>query len=50
VDREESKKLWKDYMPHLLNEENVSDQKGDSRMKEGMEGPEYITRDEVVNV
>ena len=45
VDTEEMKKVWKDYMEQLLNEENVWDQKVDSNVKEGPECS--ITRAEV---
>ena len=45
VDNEDIKKIWKDYMKHLLNEENICDKEVDCSMKEGPEC--LITREEV---
>ena len=45
VDSEEIKRIWKDYMERLLNEENIWDKEVDCSVKEGPEC--LISREEV---
>ena len=45
IDNEEIKRIWKDYMEHLLNEENIWDREVDCSVKEGPEC--LISREEV---